>query len=102
MTDAVTLAQAKSHLRVTQSSEDSTIQIYISAASQTIRNFLNLRLLPGEGQPSPNIPADIQAAALLIIGGMYETRSDKIIGERLAENPSLMNLLMPYRARMGV
>lgn len=101
MADVVTLAQAKAHLRVTQSSEDTAIQMYVSAATAAIRNFLNSRI-PGEDQGTPNIPADIKAAALILIGGMYEVRSTMIIDGRMELNPTAGNLLIPYRKKMGL
>lgn len=101
MADVVTLAEAKLHLRVTTTAEDDIITLYIGAAQEYIRNVLNRRI-PGEDQTSPNIPLDIKQAALLIIGGMYEFRSDKIAGTSVENNPAVMNLLFPYRAEMGM
>jgi hypothetical protein len=100
MADVITVAQAKGHLRVTQSSEDSTIQIYVSAATAYIRNRLNSRI-PGEDQATPNIPQDIKAAALILVGEMYEKRSI-IIESRTTISPMVDNLLSPYRKRMGI
>ncbi len=99
--DVVTLPQAKLHLRVTQSNEDDAITMYLKAATAYIRNFLN-GWLPGETCSPFIIPDDVKAAALLLIGGMYETRSSVIIGSSVEANPTVMNLLMPYRKKMGI
>lgn len=101
MAQVVTLELAKSHLRVTQSSEDTLITAYIAAAQEYIRGVINRRI-PGEDQTTPNIPAPLVAAALLLVGGMYEQRSDKIVGSTVEENPAVMNLIYPYRREMGV
>ncbi len=100
MADVITLVQAKGHLRVTQSSEDDTITMYVSAATAYIRNRLNARI-PGEDQQTPNIPADIKAAALILVGEMYEKRSI-IIESRTTVSPMVDNLLSPYRKEMGM
>lgn len=95
----VTLAQAKAHLRVTQSSEDSTIQLYCDAATSYIRKYLN-RSIPGE-QGGETTPPEIVAAALLLIGGMYQNRSD-IIDGRFGINIAVQNMLFPYRVNLGM
>jgi hypothetical protein len=94
MSTIVTLADAKLHLRVTHSDEDTIIQKYVDAADSYIRKVLN----------EPNIPADpaIQEAAFLLIGGMYEQRSDKIVGTIVADNPAVMNMLHPFRKSIGI
>ena len=100
MADAVTLAEAKLHLRVTQDDEDDVIEIYIAAATARIRNFLNRRI-PGEDYTPANVPAPIKAAALLIITGLYENRADKT-DSAVKENPAVLNLLYPYRVEIGI
>jgi hypothetical protein len=100
MANVVTLAQARLHLRVTQTDEDSLIQLYIEASEQQIRNWLNRRI-PGEDLATPNIPSAVKAAALLIITGLYENRSDVLTGT-VEKNIAVMNLLFPYRVEMGI
>lgn len=102
--DVVTLEQAKEHLRVTNSAEDNLIRLYIKAATSYIIKFLNRDDLPGEDESPLYIPDDIKAAGLLIIGGMYEVREDKIVGQlnAVVENPAAMALLHPHRVSLGI
>lgn len=89
----ISLSEAKEHLKVDQSDEDTLIQIYIDAAVDYIGNFLN-----NDGFPYK--PA-IKAAALLVVGDLYENRkggADKDI----KANPAVMNLLYPYRLEIGI
>lgn len=102
MANVVTLEEAKLHLRVTQNNEDALIRLYIEAAGTYLLALLNLTNLPGATDSPPEIAADVKAAALLIIGGMYEERSDKIIDARFEENPAVKNLVFHYRDNMGV
>lgn len=93
MADIVTLAQAKSHLRVTDTSEDTLIGIYIDAAEDYITKYLNT-------SPVPQAPS-VKAAALLIIGDLFENRegaSDK----EIYENPAVLRLLYPYREGLAI
>lgn len=89
----VTLTQAKDHLRVDQSTEDTLITLYIQAAEDWISNFLN----------TPNIPYthSVKAAALLIIGDLYENREGASEKE-IKENPAVVRLLYPYREGLGI
>lgn len=89
----VSLSEAKEHLRVDQSYEDTIIQLYIDAADEYISNYLN-----DAGYPKTNA---IKAAALLIIGGLYENREQYGDAE-FKEIPAVYGLLFPYRKRMGV
>jgi uncharacterized phage protein (predicted DNA packaging) len=89
----VTLAEAKLHLRVNQSSEDSLIEMYIEAAGDMIEKYLN--------QPAPAVPA-VRAAALLMVAGLYENREDVITGTIVEDNPTVVRLLYPYRECIGL
>lgn len=96
----LTLAEAKIHLRVDQSTEDTTIQIYIDAATEYVENFLN-RQVPGMNESPQYIPSSIKSAALLIVGDLYENREGA--GEKdIKENPAVMRLLYPYRVGIGI
>ena len=93
MTNVITLSEAKSHLRVTNNTEDTAIQLYIDAAGEYIARFLN----------TPNFAhtANIKAAALLLVGDLFENRqagSEKDI----KENPAVMRLLSFDREGMGI
>ena len=101
MVEVVTLQQAKDHLRIVHSADDSLVQLYMDAAAESIENFLN-RDIPGSAAPVPEIPAPIKAAALLIIGDLYENRESQVNGSIIQNNPSAMRLLYPYRVEIGI
>ncbi len=97
----VTLDEAKEHLRADSTGgDDSLIELYINAAEDRIRNYLNVEI-PGSEHSPPEYPAAIKAAALLIIGGLYENRESE--GEKdIKENSALVSLLHPYREGLGI
>jgi len=94
----VTLAEAKLHLRASTyvdspDPEDTLINLYIAAADDYIRNFLDREIIPSKSA--------IKAAALLIVADLYENREGA--GEKeIKENPAVMRLLFPYRRNLGV
>lgn len=84
-----TLTQAKAHLRVDHTDEDALIQSLIDAAEQSILLYLNLEALPEE--------APVNAAALMLIGALYENR-ESVVDRPLSDNRLYDRLLAPYRA----
>lgn len=89
----ISLGEAKSHLKVDNTEEDTLIQVYIDAAIDYITNFLN-------DENYPYAPS-VKAAALLIVGDLYENREGA--GEKeIKPNPAVMNLLYPYRIEIGI
>lgn len=97
----VTLEEAKLHLRVTGTDEDTLLLLYIRAAKDYIERFLNTPIPGTADSPYEEPPEAIKAAALLIIGGMYENREDVIAGT-VQENRAVMNLLYPFRTQIGI
>lgn len=89
----VTLEEAKAHLRVTHTDEDTRISAIIDAAEKHIKNFLNQDQIPME--------PDVKQAALLYIGDFYENR-EATTEKDLKENRAAKNLLFPYRVNMGI
>lgn len=89
----VSLSEAKSHLKVDQSDEDTLIQLYIDAAVDYIGGYLN--------NPSFAYNSSIKAACLLIVGDLYENREAGSDVE-IKRNPSVDSLLFAYRKDMGV
>jgi len=89
----VTLDEAKAQCRVDNDAEDDLIQIYMDAAEERIRNFLDRDL--------PDNPA-IKLAALLLIADYYEVREAQVVGDSIEENPAVKRLLFPLRQNMGV
>lgn len=91
----VTLERAKQHLRVTSTAEDDLIELYIGAASDWIRNYLD------DGEFVPDEFA-VNAAQLLIIGDLYDIREAQSAGVEIKQNPAVERLLFPYRKNIGV
>ncbi len=89
----VTLAQAKKHIRVTHSLEDDIIQMYMDAADDWIKNFLNQEQIPQKSA--------VKAAALLIIEDLYRNRGT-MIEQAVVKNPAVDSLLYPYRVEIGI
>lgn len=100
MTDVVTLTEAKDHLRVNHTSEDTLIERMINGAVAYAENFIN-REIPGKQDPAGEIPADIKDAILLIIADRYENR-EAAGAEQLYKNPAAENILHFYRVNMGI
>mgnify|MGYP001465328213 CR=1 FL=1 len=84
----LTLTQAREHLRVDHDAEDMLIVDLIGAAEAAVLAYLGTDTLPNA--------APVQAAALLLIGSLYENR--ETLSERpLHENRLFERLLAPYR-----
>lgn len=97
---AVTLAEAKQHLRVIGNAEDAQIQLYLDAAEQQAANFIKRPIPWDDGAVPPvavPVPAPVKAAILLILGDLFENREGVITGTIVAGNPSVNALLWPYR-----
>lgn len=89
----VTLSEAKLHLRVTHTDEDTLIQAYIDAAEDYVGVLLN--------QVNYTTTPSIKAAVLLTISDLYENREGA--GEKdIKENPAVMRLLHPHRQEIGI
>lgn len=89
-----TSTEAKMHLKVDNTDEDDLIDIFIEAAEDFIEVYLDRETVPDK--------AAIKAAALLIIGDLYENRGAQIVGTITSENPAVMRLLQPYRRNIGI
>jgi hypothetical protein len=69
MAKAITLQEAKDHLRVTGSVEDTKIQGYIDAADDHILNYLNAATFLDD---SPVVyPSSVKQAACIIVAAFY-------------------------------
>ena len=89
----LSLSEAKEFLRVDQSNEDTLIQVYIDAAGEHIAKFLNLA--------TPPVNAPVKAAAMLIVGDLYENRASQL-DKQVYENRTVDALLYPYRENIGI
>jgi uncharacterized phage protein (predicted DNA packaging) len=87
----VTLTELKLHCRIDHDSEDAVLQLYLSAATESVEQHLGITT------PLDNTaPAPVKAAILLAAAGLYAQRED--IGERqLHGNLTFHRLLAPYR-----
>lgn len=101
MSLAVTLAEAKLHLRVINSLEDTLIQLYIDAAEGWVANYIDDPIPGVSDSPAEAAPTDIKAAILLIVGDLFQNREGASEKE-IKENPAVIRLLYPYRNRLGI
>ena len=109
----VDLPTAKQHLRRVDSSEDTLIQLYLSAAESSAVQFLNRNVyatqadLDAAAEPPEQFPMvvtpDIKSAILLILGHLFVNREDVVVGTITDEMPKAsFFLLLPYRVDMGI
>ena len=108
MTMLVSLSRAKAHLRITGTDDDSDVELKLKGASAAVLRYIdsNQDFLDTNGDPDEesdgvalNVPEDIQAATLLLLGDLYKERD----GVNAAEwehgflPRSVVRLLYPYR-----
>lgn len=96
----ITTAEAKLHLRVSDSTDDALIDTLILAAEKKIEHFLN-RDIPGFAESPAVVPPDIIAAAKIIVADLYENRGGAT-DKDIKENSAIANLLYPYRVGIGI
>ena len=84
----ITLDETKLHLRVDQDAEDSLLLALIDAAETAILDYLNTEELPSA--------APVHAAALMLVGALYENR-EAVTDRPLVDNKLYDRLLAPYR-----
>ncbi len=88
----LTLQDAKEHLRVDDCCEDMLIARLIDAATASVGDYINATEPLDDTAPAP-----VRAAALLLVGALYEQRESQ--GDRpYNKNPAFEALLNPYRA----
>ena len=87
----LTLQDAKEHLRVDDCCEDMLIARLIDAATASVGDYINATEPLDDTAPAP-----VKAAALLLVGTLYEQRESQ--GDRqFYKNPAFEALLNPYR-----
>ena len=84
----LTIEETKLHLRVDQDDEDGLILALITAAETAILDYLNTEELPDA--------APVHAAALMLVGALYENR-EAVTDRPLVDNKLYDRLLAPYR-----
>lgn len=106
----VSLAQASAHLRRDTAADDADLTLKVYAASAAVMNYIQGPGIDGftdsagdvfvdsNGEPV-DVPYDVQAATLLLIGYFYKNRDDNPDGafERGYLPAPVCALLTPYR-----
>lgn len=87
----VTLEEAKTHLRVEDSDQDTLIESYTDAAVLSCLNYSDRQLVPQGAE------AAFKAASLLMLGDLFSTRETVIKGQAYGVSPVISALLNPYR-----
>ena len=86
----IPLDLAKAHLRVDHDEEDTLIQSYIEFAEDYVTRYCD------RTEPWAELPGAVQAAALLIIGDLYENREAQSAGVQMYVNRTVEKLLNTY------
>lgn len=114
----INIETVKADLRVTHDSDDTILQVYLDAAEDEVKRYLNRDQLPtipleyppeynsdseivSEEIPSTDDPVapSIYAAVFLMVRAMYDAeKADEIAKLRQCAE----TLMQPYRAEMGV
>jgi uncharacterized phage protein (predicted DNA packaging) len=86
----VSLTEIKNHLRIDHNADDALLAVYAGAAAEYVRQVTR-QDWPGE------IPFSLKAAALLLIGDLYENREAQTPIASLKANETVDRLLWPFR-----
>lgn len=103
-----TLAEAKAHLRVDSTDEDTLIQLYLNAAEKAAANQLNRNLYAssvGSDTDGLVMTDAVKAAVLLLVGHWYDNREavTAVQGTNIKELPLAFTWLLDQeRIGMGV
>lgn len=87
----LTLEEAKQHLRVDDDDSNTLIEAYADAAVLSVLNYCDRKLVPQGAEPA------FKAAALLMLGDLYNNRESVVAGQSFAVSPTIGALLGPYR-----
>ena len=90
MAALLTLADVKLHCRIDTDDEDSLLGALMTAATTAVANELGVASLDDTAAPP------IKAAALLLVGDLYENREAQT-DRQLFRNQAFDRLLAPYR-----
>lgn len=98
---AVTLEEAKQHLRIDYSDEDTLITSLIIAATQMAEHEIQRPIITREsntgfGDTSADVPASVRQWILLHIGAMFENR-EFATDRQIEPINTFSRLLDPYR-----
>lgn len=70
--------------------QDSLLSLYTDAAEEYCENYCRQRF-------GNSLPSSVQAAALMLVGGFFNTRESIITGTIVADNPAIKALLDKFR-----
>ena len=103
-TEILTLAEVKTHLRVgSDTSEDSLITTYITAAREYVEGYQNrVYLSSDEAVEAETMTGIERAACLLLIGHWYENRQAVVLGTPPSEVPFAVKALLDIRRNVPV
>jgi uncharacterized phage protein (predicted DNA packaging) len=103
-TEILTLAEVKTHLRVgSDTSEDSLITTYITAAREYVEGYQNRIYLSTDEEVTAETMTGVEkAACLLLIGHWYENRQAVALGTPPSEVPFAVKALLDIRRKVPV
>ncbi|MBR4401031.1 MAG: phage gp6-like head-tail connector protein [Synergistes sp.] len=107
MTEPISLAEAKSHLRVLYDNEDAYIGTLITAAREFAENYQNRVYVDrqddeGNAVVAETMPAMEKAACLLLIGHWFENREAVNIGKNASEVPLGATMIFNLRRNLPI
>jgi hypothetical protein len=97
MAALVTLATAKTHLRITDSDHDVDVQMKADQATDAIVDYLGPKADPAWDETT--VPGRVQAAILLLTAQLYEHRGEDLAPDAVDEAvwDAIRRLLMRIR-----
>lgn len=102
ITEPITLAEAKAHLRVEHDADDAYISALITAARQYCEEFQN-RFLADRGDDSEfDVPDRVELQAMLLLIGHWYANRESVSGKAMAEVPLCAHDLLWLRRRVPV
>lgn len=103
-TEILTLAEVKTHLRVgSDTSEDSLITTYITAAREYVEGYQNRIYLSADEEVTAETMTCVEkAACLLLIGHWYENRQAVVLGTPPSDVPFAVKALLDMRRNVPI
>jgi hypothetical protein len=100
----ITLKAAKHHVNVDHDSDDAQLERMRFQASATVLNYIKKNVLDTSfdwcdlfGEPTQYVPGHVEAATLLILGGLYENRDGDVWRTAQPLSQAAMDLLWRER-----
>jgi hypothetical protein len=89
----ITIDDIETHLRIDNVDEGTLLLVYIDAACEYVNTFTRT---DWDAVAVADVPASVKAAALMVVGDLYENREGQS-PIALYENKTVERLLWPYR-----